>query len=184
MKSRDHIGRYGLNKRPFERNSSIRKSKTWIEVQPKRSTRPQSSKIGSNPSKGYSNLEQNFTQRGLSKEKKQDTSSASNAYVIKVLGTIPPGGNPKDGVVNRNKLNQETQQQEKGHKNPSKLSPINEKVVHTLNPSFMFESLPCDSLMEMDPYGGEGKEAPVKDKMVAKGSKASDNASKMEANGS
>lgn len=45
------------NEKPLERNSSIRESKTWSEVQPKRMTKPLGSKTGFNPIKGHFDLE-------------------------------------------------------------------------------------------------------------------------------
>ena len=97
------------------------------------------------------------------------------------LGTIPFSGNPKDGVVNENSLNQETKQQEKeGEKIPTKLGPINEEVVLTSSPISMLESLPCASPMKVNAHDGEGKKVAKKEKMVADGSKVSDNTFKME----
>lgn len=45
------------NEKTLERNSSVRESKTWSEVQPKRRTKPLGSKIGFKPIKGHFNLE-------------------------------------------------------------------------------------------------------------------------------
>ena len=64
------------------KEQSKRDLDAWIEVQPKRRTRPLGSKFGFNPGKGNSNLGRNSSQGAPSKNEKDDKSDA-----LKVLET-------------------------------------------------------------------------------------------------
>ena len=60
------------------------------------------------------------------------------------------------------------------------VSPTIVEVVFPCNSSPMLESLPCNSPMEMDLHGGEGKDAIEKEKRLLGDSEAIDFATKIE----
>ena len=88
------------------------------------------------------------------------------------MGTIPPGGNPKDGIVNENNLNQMTQLHEK--KKVQKFLENSVQLIKKWCPllalsSCRLESLPFDYPMEMDLHGAEGKKVAKKEKNDCRG---------------
>ena len=110
-----------------------------------------------------------------------DNYGAVKAVATKILGDIPFGSNPKDGVSDDKSLNQNIQMQEKEGENlPNKLSASTKETLLTSTHISMADPLYSNSPMEMDLLGGENKEIVDKEKMVSNGSKAIDFAISME----
>ena len=110
-----------------------------------------------------------------------DNYGAVKAVATKILGDIPFGSNPKDGVSDDKSLNQNIQMQEKEGENlPNKLSATTKETLLTSTHISMAGPLYSNSPMEMDLLGGENKEIVDKEKMVSNGSKAIDLAISME----
>ena len=68
------------------KEQSKRDLDAWIEVQPKRRTRPLGSKFGFNPGKGNSNLGRNSSQGAPSKNEKDDKSDALKVTTNEIVG--------------------------------------------------------------------------------------------------
>ena len=114
-----------------------------------------------------------------------DNYGAVKAVATKILGDIPFGSNPKDGVSDDKSLNQNIQMQEKeGGNLPNKLSASTKETLLTSSHISMVTPLYSDSPMEMDLLGGDDKKAVDKEKMVMEGFKATNIAVRMETNGS
>lgn len=78
----------GENERHIKRSSFMRESESWIEVQPKRKTKPLGSKTSFNPNKGHYNLGQNFAQDDSFKGKKMNNLGVIKVFATEVLGNI------------------------------------------------------------------------------------------------